>query len=315
MSHYVITIKNWDEFNPKTNQHVTKHSWVKIDNELPFSNDMEGLPASARWLWIVLLCHASKRMSGKFEVRLTLLTRIAALEEHEVQDGLEYLVEREVISAKILPPGRPPRALASTDDQPTPADNSAQEEPTDDSFEGLDEGTTSPDGAHTEPSTGAETAHQEGSPETPRTDKIRSDKLRSENTHMAAEPPAGGLVPDLMTLWNHNAAGLVAMKSSSDHRKKSWAKRWRERPDLVYWTQVVKRMSDSSFCCGQNDSGWRADVDFFLRPDTHIKVMEGKYDRGPQARRKTQAEMNSAANQELLEKVLSEGEVTHGQGA
>ena len=28
----------------------------------------------------------------------------------------------------------------------------------------------------------------------------------------------------------------------------------------------------------QNDRGWRADIDWYIKPDTIAKVMEGKYD-------------------------------------
>jgi hypothetical protein len=37
-------------------------------------------------------------------------------------------------------------------------------------------------------------------------------------------------------------------------------------------------MAASKFCCGDSDRGWSADIDFFLKPDTHVKVNEGKYD-------------------------------------
>jgi hypothetical protein len=51
----------------------------------------------------------------------------------------------------------------------------------------------------------------------------------------------------------------------------SWSSSWREALD---------RAAASPFCRGENDRGWRADVDWFLRPDTATKILEGKYDAG-----------------------------------
>ena len=41
---------------------------------------------------------------------------------------------------------------------------------------------------------------------------------------------------------------------------------------------ALDRVRSSSFCRGQNDRGWRADLDWFLRPDTVTKLLEGKYE-------------------------------------
>ena len=68
---------------------------------------------------------------------------------------------------------------------------------------------------------------------------------------------------------------------------------------------MVKRIAGSAFCLGSSQSGWRADFDWFLKPSTHLRVMEGRYDdrEGKTNRRPTAAEEKSAANMELLAKV------------
>ena len=40
----------------------------------------------------------------------------------------------------------------------------------------------------------------------------------------------------------------------------------------------MRRIVLSDFCNGKNDRGWKANFDFLLRPNTHIKAMEGAYD-------------------------------------
>lgn len=52
-------------------------------------------------------------------------------------------------------------------------------------------------------------------------------------------------------------------------RSKDWAESWRE---------ALARAAKSPFCTGANDRGWRATIDWFLRPDTLAKILEGHYD-------------------------------------
>lgn len=48
---------------------------------------------------------------------------------------------------------------------------------------------------------------------------------------------------------------------------------WRDN-----WQAALERVSRSSFCKGGGDQGWVADLDWFVKPDTLTKIMEGKYD-------------------------------------
>jgi len=42
--------------------------------------------------------------------------------------------------------------------------------------------------------------------------------------------------------------------------------------------EALQRVAKSPFCRGQSERGWRADIDWMLRPDTLTKITEGKYD-------------------------------------
>lgn len=79
-------------------------------------------------------------------------------------------------------------------------------------------------------------------------------------------------------LWNENRGGMPEVKALSTKRKKSCIARLKDNPSQAYWHEVITRMANSNFCCGENNQGWKADFDFLLKPDTHIKVLEGKYD-------------------------------------
>ena len=55
-----------------------------------------------------------------------------------------------------------------------------------------------------------------------------------------------------------------------ERRKDPW---WQENRD-----DALARLQASHFCTGGGERGWRADVDWFLRPDTVAHLIEGKYD-------------------------------------
>ena len=48
---------------------------------------------------------------------------------------------------------------------------------------------------------------------------------------------------------------------------------WREN-----WREALAAVPSSPFCRGENRRGWTANVDWFLRPGTVLKLVEGQYD-------------------------------------
>lgn len=94
---------------------------------------------------------------------------------------------------------------------------------------------------------------------------------------------------DLQALWNHEAhASLPRWQGMSDTRKRRAAARLREKP-LQTWREVIRRLSASPFCRGEEGgTGWRASPDWLLQPEVADKVLEGQYDR-PDARTPAQS--------------------------
>ncbi len=81
----------------------------------------------------------------------------------------------------------------------------------------------------------------------------------------------------LFKIWNENRGQLGEAKAMSSKRKQSTNLRWKENPSEEYWINIVNILKRSTFCNGDNDRGWKADFDFFIKPDTHLKALEGKY--------------------------------------
>lgn len=90
-------------------------------------------------------------------------------------------------------------------------------------------------------------------------------------------------LPRLARIWNEACGDLPKVLRCSGGRRRHAENRWREDPDEDFWRGVIARIRASSFCTGGNARGWRADFDFFVRPDTANRVLEGKYDdpKGP----------------------------------
>jgi len=70
----------------------------------------------------------------------------------------------------------------------------------------------------------------------------------------------------------------------TEKRKAKLKKRWTEwkerRPSdpLKVYANIVNKISDTSFLCGNNDRGWIVDFDWVIKNDTNwVKVLEGKY--------------------------------------
>lgn len=101
-------------------------------------------------------------------------------------------------------------------------------------------------------------------------------KNKEQNAQSANHP--------LAEIWNLNRGKLPAVKGLGKKRIESADARWNENPSTEYWTEIVCRMARSSFCRGdKNDpagkhANWKSDFDFLVRPETHIRVSEGKYD-------------------------------------
>lgn len=88
------------------------------------------------------------------------------------------------------------------------------------------------------------------------------------------EPAAATVVP----AWNAMAAehGLPTIRAMPDRRKRQLAGRIAEF-GVTGMLTAISAVGASAFCCGANQSGWRADFDFLLQPTSLLRVIEGRY--------------------------------------
>jgi hypothetical protein len=85
-------------------------------------------------------------------------------------------------------------------------------------------------------------------------------------------------LPKEVEFWNLNCGELPKAASVNDDRMR----KLRGRRQDLFWVSnfeaAVGRVSQSEFCSGKNDRGWKADFDWMLQPNVVTKIMEGKYD-------------------------------------
>lgn len=85
-----------------------------------------------------------------------------------------------------------------------------------------------------------------------------------------------GELDNFLTTWNQ--AGLENARKLTASRMKHLRARLKDDDWRNNWKQALSRLQKSRFAKGFNDRGFVANIDFFLRPDTVTKVLEGKYD-------------------------------------
>jgi hypothetical protein len=80
----------------------------------------------------------------------------------------------------------------------------------------------------------------------------------------------------IVTAWNAMAvtAKLARIAKLTDERRKKIGARLDEQT-VEEIVEAINLIPQRSFCMGQNPRGWKADIDFLLRPNTVTKLLEG----------------------------------------
>lgn len=89
--------------------------------------------------------------------------------------------------------------------------------------------------------------------------------------------PLQGEADALLTCWN-SFPQLPKIQRFTQRRLKALRQRLADDFFRANWRAGIERVARSPFCTGQGDRGWRANLDWFLRPDTLTKIVEGAYD-------------------------------------
>jgi hypothetical protein len=129
-----------------------------------------------------------------------------------------------------------------------------------------------------------------------------------EDTTRNASAPS----PDLSAVvdaWNSLGPPFPSVRGLSEKRRRALRSRLADPDWRSSWRDALARLPTSRFLRGENDRGWRANIDWFLRPDSVTKILEGQYDdpvRGSPTRRTAAATYDRTL--EGLEAFIARGE-------
>jgi hypothetical protein len=90
------------------------------------------------------------------------------------------------------------------------------------------------------------------------------------------------LLNDMAAAWNAMARihGLPQVSEVTPKRAIAMRarinERWRKDP-MGMWTRYLEAIAASPFLRGENPRGWRANLDWAIRPDSPVRVQEGRY--------------------------------------
>ena len=101
------------------------------------------------------------------------------------------------------------------------------------------------------------------------------------------------VVQEFFAYWN-SKENLQKVRSLTPKRAMQLKKRLSEGHFESNWQAVIDKISDSSFCTGENSNGWKVSFDWIIKnQDNYTKVLEGNYDNRkavPAGQRKSKVE-------------------------
>ena len=114
---------------------------------------------------------------------------------------------------------------------------------------------------------------------TPTVQVSLSRKLTPPTSSVPASE-TGPTPEDVLAAWNENR-GSLSSASLTPGRQRHVAARIRDGLTLERWGGVVKRVAASTFLTGGGEKGWRATIDWLLKPESIVRVEEGQFDDAP----------------------------------
>lgn len=115
-------------------------------------------------------------------------------------------------------------------------------------------------------------------------DRTEQDILSSTSAEVSEADEGSLKTTDLVNLWNRLAnPSLARVIKLTDGRRRAISRALKEYPEAEFWQDVIQAVNKSQFLTGQGavsgnrSKPWRCDLDFIVRSDNAIKILEGKY--------------------------------------
>lgn len=98
-----IEILSWDKHNPKRDQKT--YTWLRLNNNISTDPDLFGLTAEQKFVFIEILCQASKRNSGFLTLNLSHLSHVTGVKADPISGLISHLLRKPIIRVhdRLLP--------------------------------------------------------------------------------------------------------------------------------------------------------------------------------------------------------------------
>ena len=100
-------------------------------------------------------------------------------------------------------------------------------------------------------------------------------KIEKENNNSKVDE---GKPKQIIDLYHQICTSLPKVVKLTESRKKSINARFKEGITLEMFKEAFTKAQNSSFLTGNNDRGFKADIDFLINANSLTKTLEGKYD-------------------------------------
>ena len=119
------------------------------------------------------------------------------------------------------------------------------------------------------------------------TQKVNSETLKGEprftritknkkNKDVIVKTPKSSPVQEVAEEWNKSGK-LPKVLKLTQKRTAAISARLSDPFFRDNWRDALAKIETSPFLTGSGDKGWQADIDWFTRPDSCVKIIEGKY--------------------------------------
>ena len=88
----------------------------------------------------------------------------------------------------------------------------------------------------------------------------------------------GVMMDGFFEAWNALPDGIPKIQEISKARRAKYRCRMQNKWWQINHIVAMAQIPGLAGLCGENDRNWKIDVDFFLRPNTVARILEGKYD-------------------------------------
>ena len=120
----------------------------------------------------------------------------------------------------------------------------------------------------------------------PPLEKSREEKIRLDNKEekslVVSKENDSPEIKEMFELWNMVAEALdlpLAKKLTSQRRQR--LRRILKEHGMAEFKEVLRNLETSNFLRGENNRGWRADLDFVLQPKSFVRILESSYVNNP----------------------------------